>query len=947
MTRASPGDPGPPGAPARRAPRRGGRRGPRRLLALARGEAGAGPAWALAGIALLGVFVAMAGPRELATVQTTALQAALARVPGLDDGISSQVQWQVAGHDSVLTPALSNQVTTAIAAQMHPPVRPDLARSWSSVTTPAHAVVHPAPRAVLSGPPALEIAYRSALPAYARLTSGSRPDAVTHVRGDLAVHRAPTTTFQIAATAATAARFGLHIGSVISLGSYPAGTLRLKLTGIIAPVSPGAAFWQADPQLAAPTRPAAAGPPQIWSGGVFIGPAELASLQKLLANDVMQGEWFIPLDLHELTHAQLPKLLASLSALVASDPGSNTRAAALFHLPPAASSGLNGALSAFSSAGQAAAGIESLLIVDEFIAVVILMLVCARLAAEAHRRELTLLRSRGASTAQVARRLLARTAVVTGPGIVLGAALALALRPADDSPQAWLLGALAALVALGSPAVIAAWTYRRTRPAQQRDRVDMTVLRPSRRRSVAEITVLIVAAAAIVALRLRGTGLGTDPYVSAAPVLVAVAAGLIVARLYPVPLRRLLPIASRQSGPVGFLGLARASRSRLGAILPALALVVSLTLAVLGSMVLSSVASGQSAAAWQQVGADVTITESGGGRVSPTAQQAIGAVPGVRHTAAIYTATSQGPFAGALINGGSSQPVGLVVADPAQYAALAQQTPWPDFPAAALARGHGAGIPVLVSPAVAARGLPAGTGGGRSSLGLDIGGIRHPVRVAGTIGDTPAMPAGGRYVVVPAWAAPRFPVLSGPDTLLATGSAIDLPALRAATARYLRGAQVTSRAQVLAGLANSPAQLAAEQLYRAGVWIAVLLSIVAVLVSLAASAGSRTQLIERLTALGMAARQARGVALVELLPLLSVAVLGTLVSAAVLVLAVGPVLNLAVFTGASGQVPVRPDLPMLLPVAGVIVLAIAVVAAQSAALLGRDVAAALRREETG
>ncbi len=936
MTPASPGD------PARRPPRRGGRRGPRRLLALARGEAGAGPAWALAGIALLGVFVAMAGPRELATVQTTALQTALARVPGLDDGISSQVQWQVAGHNSVLTPALSQQATTAIAAQMHPPARPDLARSWSSVTTPAHAVVHPAPRAVLSGPPALEIAYRSALPVYARLISGSRPDAVTQVRGDAAVHRPPTATFQIAATPATAARFGLHIGSVISLGSYPAGTLLLKLTGIIAPVSPGAAFWQADPQLAAPTRPATAGPPQIWSGGVLIGPGELASLQKLLANDVMQGEWFIPLNLHGLTHAQLPELLASLSALVASDPGSNTRAAALFHLPPTASSGLNGALSGFSSAGQAAAGIESLLIVDEFIAVVILMLVCARLAAEAHRRELTLLRARGASTAQVARRLLARTAVVTGPGIVLGAALALAALPADDSPQAWLLGALAALVALGSPAVIAAWTYRRTRPAQQRDRVDVTVLRPSRRRSVAEITVLIVAAAAV-ALRLRGTGAGTDPYVSAAPVLVAVAAGLIVARLYPVPLRRLLPIASRQSGPVGFLGLARASRSRLGAILPALALVVSLTLAVLGSMVLSSVASGQSAAAWQQVGADVMITESGGGQVTAAAQRAIGAVPGIQHTAAIYTATSQGPFAGALTIGGSAQPVGLLVADPAQYAALAQQTPWPDFPAAALARGHGAGIPVLVSSAVAARGLPAGAGG----AGLDIGGIRQPVRVAGTIGDTAALPAGGRYVVVPAWAAPRFPALSGPDTLLATGSAIDLPALRAAAARYLRGARVTSRAQVLADLANSPAQLAAEQLYRAGVWIAVLLSIVAVLVSLAASAGSRTQLIERLTALGMAARQARAVALVELLPLLSVAVLGTLVSAAVLVLAVGPVLNLAVFTGASGQVPVRPDLPMLLPVAGVIVWAIAVVAAQSAALLGRDVAAALRREETG
>ena len=134
---------------------------------------------------------------------------------------------------------------------------------------------------------------------YARLISGSRPDAVTQARGDAAVHRPPNSHVpDRRQNGRAAARFGLHIGSVISLGSYPAGTLLLKLTGIITPASPGAAFWQADPQLAAPSRPAAAGPPQIWSGGVFIGPGELASLQKLLANDVMQGQWFIPLNLH-------------------------------------------------------------------------------------------------------------------------------------------------------------------------------------------------------------------------------------------------------------------------------------------------------------------------------------------------------------------------------------------------------------------------------------------------------------------------------------------------------------------------------------------------------------------------------------------------------------------------------------------------------------------------
>jgi putative ABC transport system permease protein len=201
--------------------------------------------------------------------------------------------------------------------------------------------------------------------------------------------------------------------------------------------------------------------------------------------------------------------------------------------------------------------------------------------------------------------------------------------------------------------------------------------------------------------------------------------------------------------------------------------------------------------------------------------------------------------------------------------------------------------------------------------------------------------------VLPAWAAPRVLSLPGPDTLLATGTAISVPALRAVAARVLHGAQLTSRAQVLAALRNSPAQAVAERLYRLGIWVAVLLSVVAVLFGLAASGRGQLQLIDRLTALGMTIRQARALAVAQLLPLLSVAVIGTLAGGSVLALVAGPALNLAVFTKSSGQVPVRPDLPMILPVAGIVVLAIVIVAAQSAAFGRRDIAAALRREEAG
>ena len=97
----------------------------------------------------------------------------------------------------------------------------------------------------------------------------------------------------------------------------------------------------------------------------------------------------------------------------------------------------------------------------------------------------------------------------------------------------------------------------------------------------------------------------------------------------------------------------------------------------------------------------------------------------------------------------------------------------------------------------------------------------------------------------------------------------------------------------------------------------------------------------------MPGRQSRALALTDLLPVLLVAVIGSLASGIVLAVVVGPVLNLAVFTGSASQVPVRPGPGMLLPAAGIVVLAIVIVAAQATAVLRRNIAAALRQEEAG
>jgi len=774
----------------------------------------------------------------------------------------------------------------------------------------------------------------------------------------------PRAGIAVAATAPTAATFGLHPGSRLYLCPAVPGdpAVTLLVTGVVRPAGPSSAFWQYDPVLAAPQLRSVSPDSRnkIWFGGLLAGPGELAALQRAYSGAGFQGTWFFPLDMSGLTAGSLPRVLAGAASVASSGAAVQTQIGqgTLLTAPPVVSSGLADALAGFISQQQAVSAIDSLLVVGLAATVVILLLVCAALVAEANGPELALVRARGGSTAQVTGRMFARACCLAALPLAAGAVLAAVLVPADSATP-WLLGGIVAGAALLAPAVIAGWAHRRARGAAGRA-AGARGARGTRwgeggagaaagapgapggrghrlRRLAAELAVLAAAAGALVALRRQGIRTGGDPYLSASVVLAAAAAGLIVARVYPVLIRPFLIITAGRPGAVGFLGLVGAARSRLGAMLPALALAVTLTLTAFGAVIAGSVAAGQSAASWQQVGADAMVQAAGDNTVTAAAQRAIRAVPGVRHTAAVYTAGSQSTFAATL----GSQKVGLVVADPAQYAALAADTPWPGFPARLLGRKPPGTVPLLATPDVAAP-------GGRARSVLVVDGARLPVTISGRIGATAAMPAGGGpYVMLPARAARRFPSIPGPQTLLITGRALDVPALRAAVARQVPGGRLTLRRQVLAGMAGSPAQRAGVRVEAFGIWAAAALGVVAVLFALAASARGRAQLMTRLEALGMARRQSWALTLTAPAPLLGVAVLGMVAAVLVLTAVTGPVLDLSVFTGpAAAPVPVRPGvIPLLVPAVAACLLATLIMAAERVVSRRHDAGAALRYEE--
>jgi putative ABC transport system permease protein len=891
---------------------------------------------ALAVIALLGAFLATAGPRESNRLQNQALHRTLAASSGF--GIFASGESTVAGPRQTIT---ARQLTVAgkiLGSALFRPVVSPRASRWSGITAPQSAVLNPPARAVLQAPPVFETDYFTPLAGNARLVAGSYPRTATTTR-----HGGTTTvTMQCVVTPATAARFALKVGS--SLRLQPSGqgvttVIVLRVTGLVRPVNPNASFWYYDPVTAAPTVVGS-----YWAAAALIGPGELAAFPAAYPQQLLHVAWAFPLDTGALTVAQVPAMIQAMTTVAASSIGNAAMArsrAPLSSAPNLYASGL-GVLTTFQ-AGQAAAGAVDALLTDALFAVaLILLLACALVVTDAYDAEVSLILARGGSTRQAALRILGRSAVAAGPALAAGVAAGLAVTPGGGPTEIWLVVAVA-VTALGAPPLIAAWRHRGSRALARAGRDDLVIPTHSRRRLVAEATVLIVIAGAVVALRVRGVsaGSGSDPYLSSAPVLVAVAAGLIAARVYPVPLRLLLRLTSPRRAPVGFLGIARAARSRSAALLPGIALVVALAVIALGGTLRAAVSRGQVAASWQQVGADAVIRSQGPQQViTPAQQRAIAAVPGVSHTAAIYLVAPGDPQAANLLTANqNSVSTGALIVNPRQYAALAATTPFPPLRASLLAqRGTSRVVPVIASPAVA-----AALKKGASQLAFASSTLT--VRLAGIEAHTPGLPDSGPFVILPSWAARYLKAATTPNVLLATGP-INTGDLRRTLARVVPASQLESRQAVLTAKTRLPSVQESNVAFELCVIAAVAVSVAAVLLGLLLSGRDRTRVAAWLAALGMTSRQARRLAMLDALPLVLIAVLGAEVAGAVLAGTVAPALDLSVFTGSSAAVPVRPDaVSMIAPALAAILLVVIVTAAQNALTRRRTKTGVLRLDE--
>ncbi|MEU7098845.1 ABC transporter permease [Streptomyces longwoodensis] len=804
-------------------------------------------ACALALLVAATAFLAAAFPRALDRYEDHGLRRAVERAHS--DRTTVQVyapppdpgQAPAAREDALRPAVLAGQYRRVLATVRRPLVA-DPDRSTYGVRTVPLTVPDPwLPRP--SGLPAeVVLVAQEGLAAHAEPTAGRLPRAsgpVTAATGEV----------EAAVSTGTARTLHVTVGAVVHVPMAGRGPLLVRVTGIVAPDEPDGPYWDSQPLLHTPALVRQPGNPDAdshWRGALLLAPGAAPAL--VGTPNGPYRYWQVAPDLDRLHSRDVEALKSSVASLV-SGPGLRRVRAATDPFTDARTD-LDEVLTGYA---RLRSGITPLLAVAATgtgtVAAVVLLL-AGGLAADRRRAELTLLRARGASLPGLAGRLLAETAAVALPAAALGLTAAVLLLPGARALPAVLAAGAVTVVGCAALPLRAAAAHRVARLPVARE--DVTVRRPSRRRTVVELTVLVVAAGAVETLRRRGTAQGSsDQLVSAAPVLVGVIAALLLVRLHPLPLRALGRPAARLRGVVAPLALARAARSSTSATLPLLALLTALATAAFGGSVLAGVQAARDHAALLTVGADA--------RVESTAPLPAGLaarvrdVPGVRAVTPVSIAYQAKPTDG-------RQSVPVVGVRPGPYAELSATTGLGPFPAGTLSDHGAAGSSrTLPLPAVASPSVRETYGAAPFPVRLEDG-SDVTVRIVLVRERTPGV-AGGDFLVVDR--AGLSATAARPTALLLTGADLDGAALTRAAGDTV-GVQI--RAAERHRYVDSPLQTGADRLYTAAVAAGAGYALLALLLSLLRTTPERTALLARLRTMGLTRAQSRRLLVLESLP---------------------------------------------------------------------------------
>ncbi|MEU2199596.1 FtsX-like permease family protein [Isoptericola sp. NPDC019482] len=718
---------------------------------------------------------------------------------------------------------------------------------------------------------------------------------------------------QVVLSRQAADTLGWELGGTYAMDVWKSPPLRV--VGLTEPVDPDASTWYHQPFGRKAQLGVTPSGSTIATAAVYVDPAMIGSL----AFREVKTELWYPVTVEGLRSDDVATLADQVRGLTHET---------LTVLPgdPAtlqARTALSDVLDALMRERVTTDAILAVLVVGPLGALGAVVVLAARLVVERRRAALAVLLARGATGARL--RLLTATEglAVSLPAAVVGVLLGLLVRPGEVTGTQLLWAAGAAL----APAVAAAAV---TVPRSLRgERRDLAAGTGGRWRRTAELAVVGVAALAVVLLARRGVvggagGGGVDPLVAATPLLVAAAAALVAVRAIPLLARGLERLLSRRRDLVPFLGAARATRAPAGGVVPALALVLAVSVGASSAVLLSTVDAGVARQAHVDLGADLRVS---GPALAAEDVTALRAVDGVTAVATAARATETGQLRS---SDGSSRAVQVVAVDAAGLATVQAGVPEAPADVAALARPAADGaLPVLALrvPGVAA---------GETGLVLDLQDESADVVVTGATDRVPGVIDAPSTLVLDAG------VLAGPldlpteprTALLALDDGADPARVAGAVAHVLPGATVDDRTTVAAELLESPAARGIAT----GAWVSVALAGVLVALTVALTlvlaAPDRERLLAVLRSMGVRRSETRGLVAWEVAPgALGALVVGTLVGVAVPALLRARV-DLTALTGGGPQPALTAD-PVLVAVGVVGFVATVVVGAALATVAGR------------
>ncbi|WP_448810879.1 FtsX-like permease family protein [Agromyces bauzanensis] len=890
---------------------------------------------ALALLVLAGAFLATAVPRAVAALHTTALAEQTAGVPAREVDLTTATLGRPHLGPSSGGTTLDDDVDAVWGHQeeLLLDIRDGMPEPLRGIAAdPLVALVMGPARAVVPGSGPGGSVYRllpgfdPRLREHVELASGEWPGPVAGT-----VPTADAVDIVLAEPVAERMAWQLGEERLIDVAGVQQG---LRLVGTVTPTAADDGFWtHVTTALEPEVIDNGLAPPEI-TGVAFVDPASWSAFRGANIPANMQA-WFpllterITADESQALQTRLTEFSSTVHRL-----GSGERTDFIDEVGEVAF--VSGLREVLAEASVAAAASDAVLatIASGPIGVMIAVLVLgARVVFERRRTGLELAAARGASTAQLRTILALEGAAIGVPAAVVGGLLGTLAIAADAGPGGWLLAAAFA----ATPALLLASAAPALSPLR-RARADLGAPGDTRFRWIGELIVVLLAAAAVVLLLQRGLETssaltGVDPLLAAVPLLLALVACVVVLRLYPLPLASLVRRMSRRPGLVPFLGSARALRDPSAGLVPVLAVVVGVSVAVFSAALLGTVRTGIDAAAEARVGADVAIS---GAPLTRAQLDELRAVTGVEAIAPVFSAR-----AAQLSVDGRQQNTTLIVVDTDEMARVqagrADATPLP----ATLADPIGDdGVPVLLSGLVASQ--------IRDAADIELEG--RPIRVDGVVEGATAYSPRANWVLIDRANAEPFTDTLVPRTVLVRSEpGADVAALaRELAAIAGDDATVVTPDDLTRELSARPATGGLVVALLAAIVVASLLTALAIVLTLVVGRPARDRLLPLLSTLGLTRRGERALVAWEVGPIATVAVVVGAALGTVLPFVVLQGIDLTAFTGGDEQPVVAFDPWLIAAVLAGAVLVTTVAVAVASGIGGRvDAARVMRTEEEG